>query len=192
MEERKRRLWSAIIANTKVKVSLSIWGFVQCFSFKIKDNSFELEVHLHFHFFFSLLIIVICLEWWKRILSDSIICLPFLISFFISSCRVGETGAWDEIERIHTNGSRTTYVVTNLLPFTVYSFRIVAVNRLGMSHPSKESYYICTLREGEPKTFERSDKRRIIINLMYTSVRFMLLWSFGIICQTLLDGKINI
>lgn len=63
--------------------------------------------------------------------------------------RVGETGAWDELPEVHTNNSVATYVVTKLLPFTVYSFRILAVNRLGVSLPSKESYYICTLREGE-------------------------------------------
>lgn len=63
--------------------------------------------------------------------------------------RVGETGAWDEMPEVHTNNSIATYVVAKLLPFTVYSFRIMAVSRLGISLPSKESYYICTLREGE-------------------------------------------
>lgn len=38
--------------------------------------------------------------------------------------------------------------MTGLLPFTIYSFRVVAVNSLGISLPSKESYYIVTLREG--------------------------------------------
>jgi receptor-type tyrosine-protein phosphatase gamma len=60
---------------------------------------------------------------------------------------VGENGAWDEISEVHTNNSEASYVVKGLLPFTVYSFRILAVNKLGMSAPSKESYYICTLRE---------------------------------------------
>jgi hypothetical protein len=63
--------------------------------------------------------------------------------------RVGETGAWDELPEVHTNNSIASYVVKRLLPFTVYSFRILAVNQLGVSLPSKESYYICTLREGE-------------------------------------------
>jgi receptor-type tyrosine-protein phosphatase gamma len=53
------------------------------------------------------------------------------------------------IEEIHTKTNKTTYAVTNLVPFTVYSFRILAVNRLGTSQLSKESYYINTLREGE-------------------------------------------
>lgn len=43
---------------------------------------------------------------------------------------------------------RATYHMTGLLPFTVYSFRILAVNQLGVSLPSKETYYIVTLREG--------------------------------------------
>lgn len=38
--------------------------------------------------------------------------------------------------------------MTGLLPFTIYSFRVLAVNSLGISLPSKESYYIVTLREG--------------------------------------------
>jgi hypothetical protein len=66
-----------------------------------------------------------------------------------SSNRVGETGGWDELPEIHTNRSVPSYVVSNLWPFTVYSFRILAVNQLGISSPSKESYYICTLREGK-------------------------------------------
>ena len=68
--------------------------------------------------------------------------------FPVNSKRVGENGAWDEWPEVHTNGSEASYVVRKLLPFTVYSFRILAVNKLGISSPSKESYYICTLREG--------------------------------------------
>lgn len=73
--------------------------------------------------------------------------LPF--TQLLPDFRVGETGAWDDLPEVHTNSSVSTYVVTKLLPFTVYSFRILAVNRLGVSLPSKESYYICTLREGK-------------------------------------------
>lgn len=72
-----------------------------------------------------------------------------VICLLYPSFRVGETGAWDELPEVHTNNSIASYVVTKLLPFTVYSFRILAVSQLGVSLPSKESYYICTLREGK-------------------------------------------
>jgi receptor-type tyrosine-protein phosphatase gamma len=49
---------------------------------------------------------------------------------------------------IEVGNNKTSYTVTNLRPFTVYSFRIIAVNSLGPSKPSKESYYMVTLREG--------------------------------------------
>ncbi|XP_070493823.1 putative receptor-type tyrosine-protein phosphatase mosPTP-1 [Chironomus tepperi] len=74
---------------------------------------------------------------------------------FIIQIRFGENGAWDECPEVHTNSSEASYVVRGLKPFTVYSFRILAVNKLGVSLPSKESYYICTLREapvGKPTT----------------------------------------
>lgn len=63
--------------------------------------------------------------------------------------RVGEDGSWDEMEEIETPTNDTTYTIQNLIPFTVYSFRIAAVNAMGRSQPSKESYYMVTLREGE-------------------------------------------
>lgn len=62
----------------------------------------------------------------------------------------GEDGIWDQVSRIYTRTNATSYQVTGLTPFTVYSFRLLAVNKLGVSPPSKESYYIVTLREGEP------------------------------------------
>lgn len=62
--------------------------------------------------------------------------------------RIGESGEWDQLPQIHTNKSITSYQMTGLLPFTIYSFRVLAVNSLGISLPSKESYYIVTLREG--------------------------------------------
>ena len=63
--------------------------------------------------------------------------------------RIGESGEWDQLPQIHTNSSITSYQMTGLLPFTIYSFRVLAVNSIGKSQPSKESYYIVTLREGE-------------------------------------------
>lgn len=85
----------------------------------------------------------LCLTW--KIITNSI---TFFSLFITTNKRVGENGAWDELPEIHTNSSEASYVVRGLLPFTVYSFRILAVNKLGVSVPSKESYYICTLREG--------------------------------------------
>lgn len=66
-----------------------------------------------------------------------------------SFCSEGEDGIWDQVARIYTRTNATSYQVTGLTPFTVYSFRLLAVNKLGISPPSKESYYIVTLREGE-------------------------------------------
>lgn len=63
--------------------------------------------------------------------------------------RVGENGQWDQVPQIQTKSNVTSYQVTGLIPFTVYSFRLKAVNKLGISLPSKESYYIVTLREGK-------------------------------------------
>ena len=50
---------------------------------------------------------------------------------------------------ISTISNETSYQVTGLYPFTVYSFRVLAVNAMGRSRASKESYYMVTLREGE-------------------------------------------
>ncbi|XP_055699332.1 tyrosine-protein phosphatase 99A isoform X3 [Phlebotomus papatasi] len=69
------------------------------------------------------------------------------VSHFIIETRSGEDGPWDQNPQIYTRNNATTYEVTGLLPFTVYSFRTIAVNQLGESPPSKESYYIVTLRE---------------------------------------------
>lgn len=65
--------------------------------------------------------------------------------------RVGEDGPWDQVPQINTETNATSYQVKNLFPFNVYSFRTLAVNKLGVSPPSKESYYIVSLREGKFK-----------------------------------------
>ncbi|KAK8381218.1 hypothetical protein O3P69_008230 [Scylla paramamosain] len=59
----------------------------------------------------------------------------------------GEDGLWDVDNGQATETNATQFTVTNLQPFTVYSFRVVAVNALGMSQPSIKSYYMITLRE---------------------------------------------
>jgi receptor-type tyrosine-protein phosphatase gamma len=68
---------------------------------------------------------------------------------FYALYRVGEDGEWDVNNGISTSSNETSYQVTGLYPFTVYSFRVLAVNAMGRSRVSKESYYMVTLREGE-------------------------------------------
>ena len=46
-----------------------------------------------------------------------------------------------------TPDNRTTLQITNLLPFTIYSFRILAKNAIGTSNPSDSSFNMITLRE---------------------------------------------
>uniref|UniRef100_A0A182VRC0 Fibronectin type-III domain-containing protein n=1 Tax=Anopheles minimus TaxID=112268 RepID=A0A182VRC0_9DIPT len=77
----------------------------------------------------------------------------FVFPFYRFS--IGENGDWEQEPPIHTKSSQAAHQVTALQPFTVYSFRVIAVNKLGHSHPSKESYYFVTLREaptGKPVT----------------------------------------
>lgn len=62
---------------------------------------------------------------------------------------MGENGEWDSVNGIRTPDNKTSFEVGKLQPFTVYSFRVVAINANGASLPSKESYYMVTLREGE-------------------------------------------
>ncbi|KAK5639714.1 hypothetical protein RI129_012206 [Pyrocoelia pectoralis] len=65
----------------------------------------------------------------------------------LSIFRLGEDGEWSVIDSILTPTNDTNYYITNLQPYTVNSFRVVAVNAMGASSPSKESYYMVTLRE---------------------------------------------
>lgn len=60
--------------------------------------------------------------------------------------RIGENGNWDP-NGIATLTNRTEYTIDKLQPFTIYSFRVIAVNAIGASPPSKESYYTVTQRE---------------------------------------------
>lgn len=69
--------------------------------------------------------------------------------FFLNALhRVGEEGEWDVQNALVTLTNATSSQVIGLLPYTVYSFRVVAINALGPSTPSRESYYMVTLREG--------------------------------------------
>ena len=75
---------------------------------------------------------------------------PSLLLIFLSlPCRKGEDGVWDVDNGQATETNATQFTVTSLQPYTVYSFRVVAVNALGMSQPSTKSYYMITLRERE-------------------------------------------
>ena len=74
-----------------------------------------------------------------------------LVSHYLIHVRVGEDGGWDKGAVLETETNATVFQVDNLLPFTTYSFRVTAVNAMGRSHHSKESYYMLTLREGKSK-----------------------------------------
>ncbi|KYM79703.1 Protein sidekick-2 [Atta colombica] len=60
---------------------------------------------------------------------------------------IDEDGPWNATKEIITPHNDTFYTVENLRPFTVYSFRVAAINALGRSKPSQASYYMVTLRE---------------------------------------------
>ena len=50
---------------------------------------------------------------------------------------------------IRTNTSATRLVVEELEPYTVYAFQVQAVNSVGLSRPSKQSYPAITLMESK-------------------------------------------
>jgi len=66
-----------------------------------------------------------------------------------------------------TPDNRTQYEIIGLKPFTTYSFRVLAVNAIGVGEPSPPSHYIVTLRQ-------KPDSRLSIIsakNVSSTAVR---------------------
>ncbi|XP_076619526.1 putative receptor-type tyrosine-protein phosphatase mosPTP-1 isoform X3 [Colletes latitarsis] len=66
---------------------------------------------------------------------------------YVIETKIGEDGPWNATKEIMTPNNDTYYSIEKLQPFTVYSFRVSAVNAMGRSRPSLESYYIVTLRE---------------------------------------------
>lgn len=56
---------------------------------------------------------------------------------------------------IRTNNSATKLSVEGLQPYTVYAFRVQAVNEVGQSRPSKQSYPAITLMESEYRYVDR-------------------------------------
>ena len=61
--------------------------------------------------------------------------------------RKGEETDWSDASTVATGHNSTVYSVMGLHPFSVYSFKVVAVNGVGLSQESEQSYYMITLRE---------------------------------------------
>jgi len=59
----------------------------------------------------------------------------------------GEGADWSTHRVLTTKTADTTFTVTDLHPFTVYSFKVTAVNKIGPSNQSQASYHMMTLRE---------------------------------------------
>lgn len=69
------------------------------------------------------------------------------ILHYIIHVREGVDGQWDTANGIMTPDNRTQFEIIGLKPFTTYSFRVLAVNSIGVSEPSPMSHYIITLRQ---------------------------------------------
>ena len=50
-------------------------------------------------------------------------------------------------QEIVTNSTESRHTVDNLQPYTVYTFRVRAINIVGRSQPSKDAYPSITLME---------------------------------------------
>ena len=61
--------------------------------------------------------------------------------------RRGENTSWADSVSWETEDVETRATVTKLRPFTVYSFRVVAIYSGGEESESEESFYMITLRE---------------------------------------------
>jgi len=59
----------------------------------------------------------------------------------------GEGADWGEHKVITTKTADSTFTVAELHPFTVYSFKVTAANKIGQSNQSQASYHMMTLRE---------------------------------------------
>lgn len=66
---------------------------------------------------------------------------------YVIHTREGVDGTWDVSNGIMTPDNRTQYEIIGLKPFTTYSFRVLAVNAIGVGEPSPPSHYIITLRQ---------------------------------------------
>ena len=74
------------------------------------------------------------------------------IRHYVIHVREGEGMRWppdEDLGGIETDDDSTSFRVDDLRPFTTYSFKVAAVNDVGRSKPSDESYYTMTLRTGK-------------------------------------------
>lgn len=69
------------------------------------------------------------------------------ILHYVVHVREGVDGGWDVTNGHMTPDNRTQYEIIGLKPFTTYSFRVLAVNSIGVGEPSPPSHYIITLRQ---------------------------------------------
>ncbi|RWS27801.1 tyrosine-protein phosphatase 99A-like protein, partial [Leptotrombidium deliense] len=66
---------------------------------------------------------------------------------YVIHVRIGENEKWEAATGVMTPDNRTSFQLIGLQPFTIYSFRLIAVNAIGASLPSKESFPMITLQE---------------------------------------------
>ncbi|XP_028968675.1 tyrosine-protein phosphatase 99A [Galendromus occidentalis] len=93
------------------------------------------------------------------------------ILHYIIEIRVGEHGEWDSRNRVMTKDNVTRHQLIGLQPFTVYSFRVLAVNTIGASKPSKQSFFMITLREipeGKPHIVYAQNTSSTSIRIQWT------------------------
>lgn len=69
------------------------------------------------------------------------------ILHYVIHVREGVDGKWDVANGVMTPDNRTQFEIIGLKPFTTYSFRVLAVNAIGVGEPSPASHYIITLRQ---------------------------------------------
>ena len=69
------------------------------------------------------------------------------VTHYIIHILEGEDSDWDSHEVFTTSSPQTIFNVTDLQPFTVYSFKVTGVNEIGASNESLPSYHMMTLRE---------------------------------------------
>lgn len=72
--------------------------------------------------------------------------------------------SWDVENGIMTPDNKTQYEIINLKPFTTYSFRVLAVNAIGISEPSLESHPIITLRQKPDSRVDIISARNVSYN----------------------------